>query len=79
MLSMCGERQIAVRTYWQRGVHLSLKGKFCMIHALAFCGNVYFGTPWVLFHLGVVTVNNGLVVLLFVLVPAISSHRVGLW
>ena len=49
-----------------------------MIHAPPFHGNVYIGTPWVLFHLGVVAVNNGLVVLLFVLVPAISSHWVGL-
>ena len=47
-----------------------------MIHALPFCGNIYIGTPWVLFHPGVVAVNNGPVVLLFVLVPTISSHRV---
>ena len=48
-----------------------------MIHAPPFHGNVYIGTPWVLFHLGVVAVNNGPVVLPFVLVPAISSHWVG--
>ena len=75
-LSTCGERQIAVWTYWQRGVYLNLRGKFCMIHAPPFCGNIYIGTPWVLFHPGVVAVNNGPVVLLFVLVPTISSHRV---
>ena len=47
-----------------------------MIYAPSFCGNVYIRTPWVLFYPGVVTVINGPVVLPFVLVPAISSHRV---
>ena len=47
-----------------------------MIYAPSFCGNVYIRTPWVLFYPGVVAVINGPVVLLFVLVPAISSHRV---
>ena len=45
-----------------------------MMHALPFCDNVYIGTPWVLFHPGVIVVNNGLVVLPFVLVLAISSY-----
>ena len=44
MLSTCGERQITVRTYWQKGVHFSLRGKFYMIDVLSFCGNVYIGT-----------------------------------
>ena len=44
-----------------------------MIHAPPFCGNIYIGTPWVLFHPGVVAVNNGPVVLLFVLVPTIMA------
>ena len=50
-----------------------------MIHAPPFCGNVYIGTPWVLFYPGVVAVNNSPVVWCFVLVPAITSHQVGLW
>ena len=40
-----------------------------MIHVSPFCGNVYIGTPWVLFHLGVVAVNKDPVV--FCLVSAI--------
>ena len=52
-------------------VLLNRKGKCCMIHAPPFCCNVYIGTPWVLSHPRVVTVNKTLVMLccpLFLLV-----------
>ena len=68
-MNIYGERLIAVQTYWQRGMLLNRKKKCCMIHAPPFCGNVYIGTPWVLFHPEVVAVNKDLVV--FCLVSAI--------
>ena len=45
-----------------------------MIDVLSFCANVYIGTPWILFHPGVVTINNGPIVLLLILVSDVGSH-----
>ena len=58
-LSIYGERQIAMLIYWQRGVLPKRKGKCCMILAPLFCVSVYIGTPWILFHPGVVADNKG--------------------
>ena len=60
-----------MQTYWRRGVLFNRKGKCCMIHAPPFCCNVYIGTPWVLSHPRVITVNKTPVMLccpLFLLV-----------
>ena len=65
-----------MQIYWQRGVLLNQKGKFCMTHAPLFCDDVYIGTPWVLSHPGVVLVNKGPV--MFCLVTASRLFSFGL-
>ena len=50
-----------------------------MIHAPPFYGNVYIGTPWVLFHPGVITVNKDPIVFCLVsTIPLFVLVLVGL-